>query len=241
MTSAGTGDPAPTAGAATTHAAGWVAGTATMTRVLLVRHGQTAMSIDRRFSGHGDPELTELGERQASATSDVIKRLTTNDAGESTIRAIVSSPLSRCLGTASRLASSTGVELSVDTGLIETDFGEWEGLTFGEAAARDPELHRAWLGNPALAAPGGESFDDVAARVLPTLDKWTRRAEGGTLVVVSHVTPIKLVLREALAGGPEFAYRLHLDLSQISELRRYGDGQSSVHGINSVSHLAGID
>lgn len=223
------------------HSAGWVAGSATMTRILLVRHGQTPMSIDRRFSGHGDPELTELGERQAEATSAVIQKMTTNDAGRSGIRAIVSSPLSRCLATATRLADSTGVELSVDQGLIETDFGEWEGLTFGEAADRDPEHHRSWIGSPALAAPGGESFDEVAARVLPTVDRWTKQAEGGTLVVVSHVTPIKLVLQQALAGGPEFAYRLHLDLSQVSELRRYSDGQASVHLVNSTAHLEGIE
>lgn len=225
----------------TRHSAGWVAGTAAMTRILLVRHGQTAMSIDRRFSGHGDPEVTALGGRQADATSAVIKKMTTDDAGGSDIRAIVSSPLSRCLVTASRLADSTGVDVSVDRGIIETDFGEWEGLTFGEAAKRDPEHHRAWLGDPSLAAPGGESFDEVAARVLPTLEEWARRAEGGTLVVVSHVTPIKLALQKALAGGPEFAYRLHLDLSQISEMRNYSDGQSSVHLVNSTAHLAGID
>lgn len=212
-----------------------------MTRILLVRHGQTPMSIDRRFSGHGDPALTEVGERQAEATSAVIRKMTANDAGGSDIRAIVTSPLSRCLATATRLARTTGVEASVDRGIIETDFGDWEGLTFGEAATRDPEHHRAWLGNPALAAPGGESFDEVAQRVLPTVDSWAKHAEGGTLVVVSHVTPIKLVLQQALAGGPEFAYRLHLDLAQISELRRYGDGQASVHLVNSTAHLEGIE
>lgn len=199
------------------------------------------MSVDRRFSGHGDPALTDLGERQAEATSAVIRKMTTNDAGGSDIRAIVSSPLSRCLATATQLAKSTGVGLSVDRGIIETDFGEWEGLTFSEAAERDPEHHRAWLGNPALAAPGGESFDEVASRVLPAVETWAKQAEGGTLVVVSHVTPIKLMLQQALAGGPEFAYRLHLDLSQISELRRYSDGQSSVHLVNSTAHLEGLD
>lgn len=228
-------------GSGANHSAGWVAGSSTMTRILLVRHGQTPMSIDRRFSGHGDPELTDLGERQAEATSAVIQKMTANDAGGSDIRAIVSSPLSRCLATATRLADSTGVGLSVDRGIIETDFGEWEGLTFGEAAKRDPEHHKAWLGNPALAAPGGESFDEVAARVLPTVDAWAKKAEGGTLVVVSHVTPIKLVLQQALAGGPEFAYRLHLDLSQVSELRGYSDGQASVHLVNSTAHLEGIE
>ena len=212
-----------------------------MTRILLVRHGQTPMSIDRRFSGHGDPALTEVGERQAEATSAVIRKMTANDAGGSDIRAIVTSPLSRCLATATRLARTTGVKASVDRGIIETDFGEWEGLTFGEAAARGPKHHRAWLGNPALAAPGGESFDEVAQRVLPTVDSWAKHAEGGTLVVVSHVTPIKLVLQQALAGGPEFAYRLHLDLAQISELRRYGDGQASVHLVNSTAHLEGLE
>jgi len=221
------------------HAGGWVAGTATMTKILLARHGQTAMSIDRRFSGHGDPELTALGERQAEATSAVIREesATPCDAGGTDIRAVVSSPLRRCLGTARRLAESTGAPLHVDERFIETDFGEWEGLTFAEARERDPGHHSAWLGDPSLAAPGGESFDAVAARVLPALAELSERAAGGTLVIVSHVTPIKLVLRDALAGGPEFAYRLHLDLAQISELRRYSDGQSSVHLVNSTAHL----
>lgn len=222
-------------------AAGWVAGTASMTRILLARHGQTPLSVDRRFSGHGDPALTALGERQAEATAAVIARETRDDAtGGSDIRAIVTSPLQRCLGTARRLAEASGAPLHVDERIIETDFGQWEGLTFGEARERDPGAHAAWLGDPSRAVPGGESFDAVAERVLPALDEWSERAAGGTLVVVSHVTPIKLVLRRALAGGPEFAYRLHLDLAQLSELRAYGDGECSVHLVNSTAHLEGI-
>lgn len=219
---------------------GWTAATGSTTPILLARHGQTPLSVQRRYSGQGDPDLTELGRAQAQATADVIRQTARTGDGETQIGAIVSSPLRRCTATAELLAAATGAPLHVEERFIETDFGAWEGLTFGEAAAQDPEQHRAWLGDPGRPAPGGESFDDVAARVLPALDEWATAAEGRTLVVISHVTPIKLALQRALAGGPEFAFRLHLDLAQISEMRRYGDGGVSVHRINDTAHLSGL-
>src|SRR5690625_4728642 len=117
---------------------GWTGATGRPTRVLLARHGQTALSVDRRYSGQGDPELTPLGVRQAESTA---RRL----AAVPHLSAVVSSPLRRCLGTAELVAEAAGVPLRVDHDLIETDFGRWEGLTFGEVAERDPQLHARWL------------------------------------------------------------------------------------------------
>ena len=101
-------------------------------------------------------------------------------------------------------------------GLVETDFGGWEGLTFAEARERDPELHAAWLGDEHAAPPGGESFATVGVRVAAERASIVAEYPGQTVVVVSHVTPIKLLLRQALAGGPEILYRLHLDLASLS-------------------------
>src|SRR5690606_29868347 len=104
----------------------------------------------------------------------------------------------------------------VDDDLIETDFGAWEGLTFGEAAARDPELHRRWLRDTSVAPPGGESFDHAAERVGRARARIIASYPGETVLVVSHVTPIKTMLRTALDAGAGLLYRLHLDLASLS-------------------------
>ncbi|MGH3439558.1 MAG: bifunctional RNase H/acid phosphatase, partial [Sciscionella sp.] len=200
------------------------------TRLLLLRHGQTSYSAARRYSGRGDPELTAIGLRQARAAAH---RLSTVD----NLAAVVSSPLGRAVRTAEPVAAGLGTGVRVVAGLTETDFGDWEGLTFAEAAERDPRLHRRWLSDPSVATPGGESFDQVHRRVGAALDDLVERYRGGTLVVVSHVTPIKSVLRIALAAGPSVLFRLHLDLASLSIVEFYPDGNTSVRLFNDTSHL----
>ncbi|ACY22300.1 Phosphoglycerate mutase [Gordonia bronchialis DSM 43247] len=205
------------------------------TRVILLRHGQTALSVDRRYSGRGNPELTETGRRQAQAAAAAFGSLA--HAGDGEIAAVVSSPLRRTLQTAGAVAERIGVDVDEHEGLIETDFGEWEGLTFTEAAARDPHVHARWLGDVEVPAPGGESFAAVAKRVSDVKDELVQRYPGQTVVVVSHVTPIKSLLREALRVGPELLFRLHLDLASISIAEFFDDGGSVVRLVNDTSHL----
>ena len=100
-----------------------------------------------------------------------------------------------------------GLDVTVDDDLIETDFGAWEGLTFGEAAERDPELHRTWLRDTSISPPDGESFDSVLDRVQRVRNRVTAEHAGETVLVVSHVTPIKTLLRLALDAGPGILYR----------------------------------
>lgn len=208
----------------------WTGATGSPTRILLARHGQTALSVDRRYSGRGNPPLTETGLRQADLTA---RRLAAVD----DLAAVVTSPLTRCLGTAEPLAALAGVPLEVDDDLVETDFGAWEGLTFREAAERDPEVHSRWIGDAAVPPPDGESFAVVRARVERALRRILDEHAGQTVAVVSHVTPIKLLLRAALDVGDGMLYRLHLDLASVSEIRVYPDGISSVHLVNGTSHL----
>lgn len=217
------------------HAA-WTGARGNPTRLILLRHGQTALSVDRRYSGRTDVALTDHGQQQAAAAAKRIaaRYLRTGDPR------VVSSPLARATATAQQAADAVGAEVIVHDGLLETDFGAWEGLTFREAAQRDPELHRAWLGDPAVSPPGGESFDAVHQRVRATLDDLTARFAGRELVVVSHVTPIKTVLRIALSAGHELLFRLHLDLASISVVEFYPDGNSSVLVVNDISHLDGL-
>ncbi|QNG18463.1 bifunctional RNase H/acid phosphatase [Rhodococcus triatomae] len=219
-------DPVPTPSSP-----GWMATTGTPTRFLLLRHGQTPLSVERRYSGRGNPELTEAGLAQAASAA---RRFGSRGG----VAAVVSSPLDRARVTAETAARALDLPVQVHEGLIETDFGDWEGLTFAEAAARDPELHRKWLSDTSVRPPGGESFDEVRERVADARDDLIERFAGSNVLVVSHVTPIKTVLQLALDAGPAFLYRLHLDLASLSIAEFYGDGGASVRLVNDTSHLS---
>jgi ribonuclease H / adenosylcobalamin/alpha-ribazole phosphatase len=212
-------------------AASWTGrGDAVATRVLLLRHGQSPMSVERRYSGRGDPELTDVGHAQAAAAAR-------DDLGGSLPDVVLCSPLARARQTAGPVAARHGLDVVVDERLTETDFGAWEGLTFAEASRRDPEVHRAWLTDTSLAPPDGESFDAVAVRVQAALDDLLAAHAGRTVLLVSHVTPIKQILRAALDAGPAMLYRLHLDLASLSTVDFWPDGGASVRLVNDTCHL----
>jgi probable phosphoglycerate mutase len=209
----------------------WSGAVGEPTRLILLRHGQTKLSIERRYSGRGDHVLTELGLEQASRAAQRLSKV-------DDIAAIISSPLQRAVQTAQKLGDATGLEVVTHQGLIETDFGTWEGLTFAEAAQQDPEVHRRWLGDTSVRPPDGESFDEVNARVRKARTEIIARYGGKTLVLVSHVTPIKTLLRQALDVGPQFLFRMHLDLTGVSIAEFYPDGHASVKLVNDTSHLS---
>ncbi|WP_226356715.1 bifunctional RNase H/acid phosphatase [Pseudonocardia sp. ICBG601] len=216
-------------------AAAWTGQTGSPTRLILLRHGQTELSVERRYSGHGDPELTELGQKQAAAAA---RALATRLSGQGVEPAVVlSSPLRRARQTAAAVAETTGADLEVRDGLIETDFGGWEGLTFTEARERDPELHGRWIGSADVEPPGGESFRAVGERVEAERARIVEEFAGRTVVLVSHVTPIKMLLRTALGAGDEVLYRMHLDLACLNIADFYPDGGASVRLVNETSYL----
>ncbi len=220
----------PTKTEVVTNPAGWTGAKGAPTRLFLLRHGQTELSVQRRYSGHGNPALTDLGRRQAAAAAEYLG----NKGG---IAAVVSSPLQRAYDTASAAAKALGLDVLVDDELIETDFGSWEGLSFSEAAERDPELHTTWLRDTSVPPPGGESFDAVAARVGNAQKRIIAEHAGQSVLVVSHVTPIKTLLRMALDAGPAILYRLHLDLASLSIAEFYPDGAASVRLVNQTAYL----
>jgi broad specificity phosphatase PhoE/ribonuclease HI len=221
---------APSTAATASSPAGWIGARGAPTRFLLLRHGQTELSTQRRYSGRGNPALTDVGCRQADAAAQYL-------ASRGNIAAVISSPLQRAYDTAARAAKALGLDVTVDDDLIETDFGSWEGLTFGEAAERDPELHRLWLRNTSVTPPEGESFDRVADRVQRARARIISEYGGETVLVVSHVTPIKTLLRIALDAGPGILYRLHLDLASLSIAEFYPDGVASVRLVNQTAYL----
>ena len=213
-----------------TNPAGWTGARGAPTRFLLLRHGQTELSVERRYSGRGNPALTDLGRRQADAAAQFLG----NRGG---ISAVITSPLQRAHDTADAAAKALGLDVTVDADLIETDFGGWEGLTFGEAAERDPALHKRGLRDTSVAPPDGESFDAAAERVGRARARIISEHPGETVLVVSHVTPIKTLLRMALDAGPSVLYRMHLDLASLSIAEFYPDGAASVRLVNQTAYL----
>ena len=222
----------PPAGSAAADRAstGWGPAQGQATVTLLLRHGQTPLSVERRFAGLGDIELTETGVRQAKLAGERL-------AARGGVDVIVASPLRRARQTAEEVAAATGAPVEFDDDLRETDFGEWEGLTFTEAQRRWPGEVTAWLADPAAAPPGGESFAAVAVRVRAARERLMAGHARETVLVVSHVTPIKTLLTEALLAPPAAMYRMHLDVGSLSEIDWYTDGPAVVRSLNDTAHL----
>jgi ribonuclease H / adenosylcobalamin/alpha-ribazole phosphatase len=216
------GDPGP--------ARGWGPPRGQATTTLLLRHGQTALSAERRFAGRGDIPLTEAGLGQAEAAA---ARL----AARGGIDVIVTSPLQRARRTAQEVVRATGAPLQVDEDLAETDFGEWEGLTFAEASAKWPEEVSAWLTDAEVAPPGGESFAAVGRRVVAARDRLLAEHPLRTLLLVSHVTPIKMLACQAMLAPPAALFRIHLDVASLCEIDWFADGPAVVRSLNDTAHL----
>jgi broad specificity phosphatase PhoE len=200
------------------------------TTTLLLRHGETALSTERRFAGRGDIPLTGTGRRQAAAAA---RRLSARGG----IDVIVTSPQQRARRTAETVAAATGAALKVEDDLVEADFGEWEGLTFAEAAAQWPDEMAAWLAGTDAAPPGGESFATVAHRVLGALDRLLAEHQRRTVVLVSHVTPIKTLACRAILAPPAALFRIHLDVASVCEIDWFADGPAVLRSLNDTAHL----
>jgi probable phosphoglycerate mutase len=199
------------------------------TVTVLLRHGQTPMSVQKRYAGTSDVPLTEVGVRQAAAAA---RRLASAGIG-----VIVASPLLRAVRTAEEVAAVTGAPVLADEGFRETDFGAWEGLTFAEVRERWPDEVAAWLADPEVGPPGGESFAEVSKRVTDALQRVLAGREGQTILIVSHVTPIKTLVAAALLAPPPALYRMHLDVAALCQIDWYADGPAVLRSFNDTAHL----
>ncbi|MEU8735923.1 bifunctional RNase H/acid phosphatase [Streptomyces halstedii] len=200
---------------------------------VLLRHGETVLTPEKRFSGSGggDPGLSATGRDQAARAADAF-------AARGTVQEIVSSPLRRCRETAAAVADRLGLEVRIEEGLRETDFGAWEGLTFAEVRERFGSDLSAWLASPEAAPTGGgESFTEVAERVAATRDRLIAAYAGRTVLLVTHVTPIKTLVRLALGAPPESLFRMELSPASLSVVAYYADGNPSLRLLNDTSHL----
>lgn len=209
-------DPAP--GPGPTPARGWGPPTVPPTTLVLVRHGVTPHTSAKRFSGGlgGDnPGLSEEGLAQVRATADWLAPI----AGR--VDAVLTSPVRRTRESADLIAAILGRRVEEEPGFAEMEFGAWDGLTFAEVAERDEAGLEAWMGRLDQAPAGGESFETVEARVLAALERVRAAHEGRTVVVVSHVTPIKVLVANALGAPLDGVFRMELSPASVSVVSYY--------------------
>lgn len=201
------------------------------TRLILVRHGETAANREFRYLGLRDDELSAHGQIQAEQLAVALAPLP--------LAAVYSSPLRRAAATAAAIAASHAFPVRTEPGLRESSFGLWEGMSRAEVLARsaaDAQQLLAWEHDPSCAPPEGESFAAVRERIAATVAQLAATHPGETVALVSHVGPIKVLLCEALGAPLSSLFRLFLDPATISVID-WREPHPLVRLLNSHAHL----
>lgn len=201
-----------------------------MTRIILVRHGQTEWNRVERFRGRADVPLNETGLAQAGATG---KRI----AAEWLPVAVYTSPLSRSVKTAEAIAGHYSLEVQPHPGLIDINYGDWQGLTPDEARQRWPQEVDAWYNQPHLARiPGGETLDELSTRLMQTVQELTDRHLGESIVLVGHTVINRIILLRVLKLGNDRFWRIRQEPCAINMFEADGDDFTLV-SLNDTCHL----
>ncbi|MEE4272223.1 MAG: histidine phosphatase family protein [Thermoanaerobaculales bacterium] len=199
-------------------------------RLVLVRHGEVEANRSYRYLGRRDDVLTDAGRRQAEALAVALSELP--------VDAVISSPLKRALDTAQTIAGPGGLAVELEVRLLELDFGDWDGRSRAEVVATsegDRRRVQAWEADPTLPVPGGESLAQLQERVVNLANDLTRARSGSTLVLVSHMGPIKTLLLAALGLPLTAAARIFLDPATVSVVD--WSSRPVVRLVNSHAHL----
>ena len=171
-----------------------------MTTILLARHGETDWNLDGRFQGWADPPLNRTGRAQAVDLSVTLMA--------EELTAVYSSPLRRAVETADVVAASRGLEPVLVDALREVDVGSWSGLTRAEIEQRFPEQYARWL-DYGQGWDDGETYDEMAARVVPALLELAAAHDGERVLAVTHGGPIRAA--SAFAAGTSYAEARRLE------------------------------
>ena len=206
-----------------------------MTRIVLVRHGQTAWNREIRFRGQIDVALDGFGLKQAEATGRYV-------AARWPVAAIYASRMSRAMQTAEAIARAHN-ELNAQplAGLLDIDFGEWQGLSPDTVSQRYPDLYRAWLEAPhTVHFPGGETLEIVRRRVIAGLDEVTARHPEQTVALVSHAVVNRVLLCAVLGLGNDHFWRLQQDTCAVNLFDVRDGGTFTLVLMNDTCHLQGL-
>jgi broad specificity phosphatase PhoE len=203
-----------------------------ITRLYLIRHGETLANREYRYIGTRDDPLSEHGQTQALQLAEALSELP--------IAAVYSSPLQRTYHTALPIAARHGLKVQSVDDLRECNFGTWEGLSRAEVLERSPEDNqrlREWEQNTSVAPPGGESFEALQRRVCAAVERLAQAHPDQAIVLVSHVGPIKVLLSAALGAPLTSAFRIFLDPATISVVDWRDAAYATVRLVNSHAHL----
>ena len=202
-----------------------------VTRILAIRHGQTAWNADGRIQGHTDIPLDELGQWQAEQLAQAL--------ADDELQAIVASDLQRARQTAAPLAARKGLPVQTDVGLRERGFGDFEGLSFAQIELRWPEQAAAWRQrDPDFGARGGEVLRDFRARVVAAVERLALAHRGQCIALVTHGGVLDLLYREATRLALDAPRTWQLANAGINRLLHSGQGLTLV-GWADVGHLDG--
>jgi len=200
------------------------------TMIYLIRHGETILTPTRRFSGGGgsDPELSEKGLKQAQAVAKEIAPRKPD--------VLIASPLVRTRQTAEAIQSEVGLDIHFDDAWIECAFGEWDGLTVAEVQDKYPNEWAQWVSSPSYAPPGGESYNEVAARIEPAFVDLALTYPGKTIVVVAHNMVIKTIASLVMQSPIESIFHIDIAPCSITSVHVYGsDGLQILTSLSSRS------
>ena len=215
--------------------------TAPLTTVVLIRHGRTHLTESKRISGLGgeDPKLSDLGRIDARMAAQAVAQIGKIGPWSflNPVSAIVASPIQRTLDTANIIANELGLSVSTNQNIAEISFGDWDGSTNEEVKQKWPQEFAAWQGSWDVAPPNGESLEKFDERLLEGLHEIVNTFAGRTVAVVSHVMPIRGIVRRALDGGVSTYWSPQISPCSISILRFWGDQAAEVITLNSTAHL----
>jgi len=204
------------------------------TRIVLIRHGQTAWNREARFRGQSDVPLEEFGLRQAEATARYV-------ADRWPVTAVYASPLSRTMKTAEAIARAQELTVQPLRGLIDINFGQLQGLLATEADQSYPELFRAWAEAPhTVRFPGGESLDIVRSRITAALDQVVAGHPDQTVSLVSHTVANRVLLCVVLGWGNDRFWRMHQETCAVNIFDVENDGAFTIDQLNDTSHLQAL-
>lgn len=204
-----------------------------MTSVLLVRHGQTDWNRDRIFRGRADVPLNAVGREEASRIGAALQGVN--------LDAAYSSPLSRAMETARSILEAHRKKPQIAHGLIDIDYGAWQGMPLTEVQEQYPELYQRWREKPhEVAFPGGERLDEVRERALKVLKRICGRHPGKTVLIVSHRVVNKVLLCAVLDLGNEHFWNLKQENCALN-LFDYSEEGFAIHLLNDTCHLESIE
>lgn len=200
-----------------------------MTKLLLVRHGETEWNDSARFQGQTDVPLNDRGRAQAEQVAKRLQR--------ETLAAVYSSDLLRALDTARVIAHNHRLVVTISDQLREASFGSWEGMTFDEVRARFPEEAEGWIRDPVMIRPAdGETRDAIVSRVMGALRRIAEAHGDRTVVVVTHGGPIKCAVMCALQASAAAWKKLRIDNATLTTLHARGV-VFEVVTVNEAGHL----